>query len=134
MKKKFLLPLAALAFSGTFCTAQTPQKSNATDKSTVYTTAEVMPEPSVNVQDFLSKNLDYPKDARQRKVEGRVVIKFVVAEDGSVTNAIVERGVDPVLDAEALKTVMGMPKWRPGKKDGKPVKVYYRIPVSFKLS
>lgn len=93
-----------------------------------------MPEPRVNINDFLAKNLSYPKDAQKRKIEGRVVIKFVVAEDGTVTNAVVERSVDPELDAVALETILKMPKWSPGRKNGKPVSVYYRIPVTFRLS
>ncbi len=133
MKKKFLLPLAALIFSGNFLLAQAPQQAQPAKKDVVYAMTDVMPEPTVDVNAFLSRNLSYPKDAQQRKVEGRVIIKFVVAEDGSITDAIVERGVDPVLDAAALKTILKMPKWRPGRKDGKPVKVYYRIPVAFTL-
>lgn len=134
MKTKSLFALVALTFSGNLLLAQAPQKAQAAKKDVVYTMTDVMPEPTVDVNKFLAKNLSYPKDAQQRKVEGRVVIKFVVTEDGSVTDAVVERGVDPALDAAALETVLKMPKWRPGRKDGKPVKVYYRIPVAFTLA
>ena len=133
---KTLPTTLALAFTltTTAAIAQSQPKNQPVAKDVVHTTADVMPEPTVNVQDFLAKNLDYPKDALKQKVEGRVVIRFVVAEDGSLTDAMVERGVDPALDAAALATVKKMGKWRPGSIKGKPVKIYYRVPVSFKLS
>ena len=135
MYPKLLLVSATLSISGNFVVAQTSQKARAANtKEIVHTTADVMPEPRVNINDFLAKNLSYPKDAQKRKIEGRVVIKFVVAEDGTVTNAVVERSVDPELDAVALETILKMPKWSPGRKNGKPVSVYYRIPVTFRLS
>lgn len=99
----------------------------------VFTSVEQMPEPTVDVQRWLAENVNYPDQAREAGIEGRVVIKFVVSEDGSVTEAVVERGVNGSLDAEALRAVKRMPKWRPGKQNGKAVKVYYRVPVKFAL-
>lgn len=92
-----------------------------------------MPEFNGNVNQYLASNIVYPGSVREAGVDGRVVIKFVVSEDGSVTGAVVEKGVNSALDAEALRVVRGMPKWKPGKQNGKAVKVYYRVPVKFTL-
>ncbi len=99
----------------------------------VFTSVEQMPAFNGDVQAWLANNVNYPDAAREAGIEGRVVIKFVVSEDGSVTEALVERGVNAALDAEALRAVKKMPKWNPGKQNGKAVKVYFRVPVKFAL-
>lgn len=86
------------------------------------------------VMAYLSKNIKYPEDAVKNKTEGRVVVEFVINADGSVSNVVVKRSVDPQLDAEAVRVISGMPKWIPGKQDGKPVNVKYTLPVMFKMS
>jgi TonB family protein len=65
---------------------------------------------------------------------GRVIVQFVVEENGDLRQLKVVRGVSPSLDGEALRVVATMPKWKPGKVDGKPVKVNYTIPVAFRLT
>jgi protein TonB len=92
-----------------------------------------MPEFNGNINQYLAINIVYPASAREANVDGRVVIKFVVSEDGSVTGAVVEKGVNGALDAEALRVVRGMPKWKPGRQNGKAVKVYFRVPVRVTL-
>jgi protein TonB len=82
---------------------------------------------------FLSKNIKYPEEAVKNKVEGRVIIQMVVKKDGSIANAKVVRSIDPLLDAEALRVVNLMPKWKPGKNQGEAVRVRYTMPVMFKL-
>ena len=72
---------------------------------------------------FLAKNIKYPVEAQQAKIEGRVIVRFVVGRDGSVSNVEVVRGVSPELDAEAVRVVSLMPKWIPGKQRGKAVAV-----------
>ncbi len=99
----------------------------------VFTYVEQMPEFNGNVNQYLASNINYPASAREAGVDGRVVIKFVVSEDGSVTGAVVEKGVNGALDAEALRVIKSMPKWKPGKQNGKAVKVYFRVPVKFTL-
>jgi len=103
------------------------------DANGVYTIADKMPEFNGDLMQYLGGNIKYPKEAQDKKIEGRVVIKFVVDEQGKVTNAQVVRSVDPLLDNAALLVVNNMPTWRPGEKAGKTVKVYYTIPISFKL-
>ncbi|RYD52990.1 MAG: energy transducer TonB [Sphingobacteriales bacterium] len=132
--KKLFVPLALLLLTAGTTLAQKSATGAPSKQEKVLLTADVMPEFQGNLQSFLAKTVTYPADARKRQAEGRVVIKFVIAEDGRVTDAIVERGVDPVLDAEALRAIQSMPRWKPATNGGKPVKVYYRVPVSFKLA
>ena len=82
---------------------------------------------------FLAKNIKYPVEAQQAKIEGRVIVRFVVGRDGSVSNVEVVRGVSPELDAEAVRVVSLMPKWIPGKQRGKAVAVKYTMPIMFRL-
>ena len=100
-------------------------------KSEPFIYVEEMPEFNGNVNQYLASNIVYPLSARE--AEGRVVIKFVISEEGSVTEAVVEKGVNGALDAEALRVVRSMPKWKPGRQNGKAVKVYFRVPVKFTL-
>jgi protein TonB len=82
---------------------------------------------------FISENMKYPVDAQKKKIQGRVILSFVVNEDGSISDVHVVRKVYPSLDAEAIRVVKMMPKWQPGYQDGKAVKVRYVIPMTFKL-
>lgn len=82
---------------------------------------------------FLAQNIKYPVTAQENGVQGRVIVSFVVETDGSITDVKVARSVDPYLDREAMRVVKAMPKWTPGKKDGKPVRVKYTTPVVFRL-
>lgn len=82
---------------------------------------------------FLSSNMNYPATAKENNVQGRVIIGFVVDKDGSISDAKVLRSVDPALDQEALRLVNSMPKWKPGTMDGKPVRVRYSVPFTFRL-
>lgn len=82
---------------------------------------------------WLGQNIKYPADAKEKGVEGRVIVQFVVEKDGTIVNAKVVRGVDPDLDAEALRVVNQSPKWKPGKQKGEAVRVKYTLPIMFKL-
>ena len=82
---------------------------------------------------FMQQNMKYPKDAQKRKKQGRVLVTFVVEKDGSVSNAVVVKSVWPSLDAEALRVVRAMPKWAPGKQNGKVVRVKFTMPFNFAL-
>lgn len=95
--------------------------------------AEEMPQFIGDIIAYLSQHLRYPDAARSQNIEGKVIIKFVVNEDGSVSNAIVSRGIGGGCDEEAVRVVSGMPKWKPGKHMGKAVKVYYTLPIRFTL-
>ncbi|MCL2132436.1 MAG: energy transducer TonB [Lentimicrobiaceae bacterium] len=82
-------------------------------------------------QQFLWDNTVYPREAKKQKLEGSVVIGFVVEADGSVSNVKVVRGVHPLLDEEAVRVTKMMPNWKPGTQDGKKVRVQYRMPIRF---
>lgn len=82
----------------------------------------------------LAQNIKYPVEAAEKKIEGRVVVKFIVAKDGSISNAVVEKSAHPILDREALRVVTTMPRWIPGRMYGEPVNVYYTVPISFRQS
>ena len=82
---------------------------------------------------FLAKNIKYPVAAQQAKIEGRVIVQFVVERDGSISDIHAMRGVNPDLDAEAIRVVSLMPKWKPGKQRGKAVPVKFTMPIIFRL-
>jgi TonB family protein len=82
---------------------------------------------------FISSNVKYPRIAEEKGVQGRVICTFVVEKDGSISHVQVARSVDPSLDKEAVRVIMSMPKWIPGKQDGVPVRVKYTVPVTFRL-
>lgn len=82
---------------------------------------------------FLRDNIRYPEEAAKKGIKGRVVVQFIVDESGNVVEPTVEKSVDPLLDAEALRVVRSMPKWTPGKMDGKTVSGSYHLPVTFSV-
>ncbi|MDR3141870.1 MAG: energy transducer TonB [Tannerellaceae bacterium] len=82
---------------------------------------------------FVNKSIKYPVIAQENGIQGRVICSFVVNRDGSVVDAEVLRGIDPSLDKEALRVINAMPKWIAGKQRGKPVRVKYTLPITFRL-
>ncbi len=82
---------------------------------------------------YIADNLKYPEIAAENGISGKVYVRFIVEKDGSVSHAEVVRGVDPVLDAEALRVIKESPKWKPGKQRGKKVRVTFTFPISFVL-
>lgn len=111
-------------------TAELPQEE------VVFFIVEEMPEfpgGEEALRAFISQNIDYPAVAQDKGIQGKVYVTFVVSADGSVKNTKVVRGVDPVLDQEALRVVNAMPRWAPGKQRGQAVNVAYTVPISFVL-
>ncbi len=106
------------------------------DEKTVFTVVEEMPEfPGGDEAKtaYMKSKLSYPESALKSKTEGTVYITFVVEKDGSVNDVKILRGVHPDLDAAAMKAVIEMPAWKPGKQRGEPVRVQFNLPVRFKL-
>lgn len=102
----------------------------------VLESAEIMPKypgGTSGLMSYLARNIKYPFDAQQSKTQGRVVIQMIVNKDGHVISPKVIQSVSPSLDAEAIRVVMGMPRWEPGKNDGQTVAVQYTLPITFKL-
>lgn len=110
--------------------------ADSTAKEEVFMVAEQMPEFPGGMKEllkFLQDNLKYPENAMKNNVQGRVIVQFVVEKDGTLTEFKVARSVDPDLDAEALRVLQTMPKWKPGMQRGEVVRVKFTVPVSFKL-
>ena len=102
----------------------------------LFQVVEEMPEFPGGVQEmmnFVSKNMRYPAEAHKNGTQGRVLVKFVVTDKGDIETPTVFESVDPLLDAEALRVIKMMPKWKPGKQRGKAVNVLYTLPVTFRL-
>lgn len=104
-----------------------------TETNKILTYSEVLPSFDGDMIKYMQQNLRYPTNARENNIEGRVYVQFVVNEDGSIGNAIVKRGIGGGCNEEALRVVMSMPKWKPGMQNGRPVKVYYTLPITFML-
>jgi TonB family C-terminal domain len=85
------------------------------------------------LMDYVSSNVKYPEAAKDKNIAGRVFVSFVVEKDGSVSNVKVLRGIGGGCDEEAVRVIKGMPKWKPGKQKGKPVRVNFQMPFVFKL-
>lgn len=131
-------------FSGQELVGNSPQEQNSGSNNTpnanqpeIFDRADVMPNYPGGIPElmkFLQKNIRYPSLARENGLEGKVIVKFYVGTDGSVKDPIVLKdGVGGDADLEAIRVVKAMPKWTPGSQNGKPVNVYYTLPVTFKL-
>jgi len=99
----------------------------------VYDYIEDMPTFNGNLNQWLLLNMKYPVEAMNKKEQGKVIVQFIVSENGEVSEPKIIRSVSPALDKEACRVVLAMPKWNPGKLKGKPVAVRYMLPISFRL-
>lgn len=84
--------------------------------------------------EYFIKNLEYPANAIKNNIQGKVFVKFVITEDGSVTDVKIVRSLDKECDEEAIKVIKAMPKWNPGRKNGKNVSMELTLPVEFKTT
>ena len=82
---------------------------------------------------YIYDNINYPAEASENNIEGRVVLKFVVGDDGAISRIEILKTVHPVLDQEAVRVLSMMPRWKPGRQNGEPAAVWYTIPVNFQL-
>ena len=82
---------------------------------------------------FIRENIQYPASAKEYGIQGRVILRFVVTETGTIENITVLRSLDPACDKEAIRLLKSMPKWIPGKQNDEIVSVYYTLPIAFKL-
>lgn len=128
---KVALMMLVLLFSFMTSTAQT-KKNNM-----VYDVVEVMPQypgGQIAMMKYIMENIKYPKQIMEEGIQGRVTVSFIVEKDGRVSNVRLLRSVQSALDKEAVRVVKSMPKWTPGKHNGKPVRVRFNLPVMFKLN
>ena len=83
---------------------------------------------------YLNDNVRYPDEALKDAIEGKVIVRFDVNKDGSISDITIVRSLQPLLDAEAVRVINAMPKWNPGTQRGKPIKVGFTLPVNFSLN
>jgi tonB family C-terminal domain len=124
------LMMLVLFFSFTTSTAQTKKNDM------VFDVVEVMPQfpgGQIAMLQYLMKNIKYPEQAMKEGIQGRVAVRFIVEKDGSISDVKPVLSVHPLLNKEAVRVVESMPKWTPGKQNGKPVRVRFNLPVMFKL-
>lgn len=110
---------------------QTVQDS--TEDNQVHFFVQEMPVFPGNLNTWIYNNIRYPEAAKEKKLEGKVYVRFIIEKDRSVSNVKIIRGVSPELDNEAKAVIASMPKWEPGKQEGSPVRVSYTVPVYFAL-
>lgn len=136
-----MLFTSTLAFSKTYgwiniAPAKTAAAINIKKKDTVYSTVETLPEFPGGMNallTYVAKNTRYPKKAVENKIEGKVIVNFIIEKDGSITNVKPYRNLSPDLDQEAMRVIRSMPKWKPGAQGGKPVRTAYTMPITFAL-
>jgi TonB family protein len=136
---RYTVPITFLGYPRSKPSSKLPENpiyDNSDPTNPVYRVADVMPQfpgGDGELLSFLAKSIKYPKEAQTKKLQGRVVCAFTVNKDGSISEMEVVKKVDPLLDAEAVRVIDLMPKWTPGKEKGKPVRVRYTVPVTFRL-
>ena len=107
-----------------------------TKDSVVLKTVEQLPEFPGGIVQFmkwLTRNLRYPSGAQSQRIQGKVVISFIINKDGSIASPTIVQSADPLLDREAMRVIRMMPHWKPGLQDGKPCRTMFAIPVNFQL-
>ena len=131
--KKPVRKVQAAAKATTPTAAATAEKQD----GKLYDVVEEMPQFPGGMKEmmqYLANNVRYPEEAVAKKTQGRVVVSFVVGKDGSISDVEVARSIDPLIDDEAVRVVKSMPRWTPGKQKGKPVRVKFNVPVTFRLT
>ncbi|MDE7161010.1 MAG: energy transducer TonB [Muribaculaceae bacterium] len=133
------LPAVAVAFAlanaTPLCAADTSAQIPATPEQ-IYVAVEQQPEfPGgiSSLMQWVASHLRYPEAMVRDNIQGRPIVKFVVGTDGKVRDAQIVKGICPEGDAEAVRVVMAMPDWIPGKKDGRAVPCYYNLPITFRI-
>lgn len=128
---KVALMMLVLLFSFMTSTAQTKKNDM------VFDVVEVMPQfpgGQIAMLKYIMENMKYPEQAMKEGIQGRVAVSFIVEKDGSISDVKPILSVHPLLNKEAVRVVESMPKWTPGKQNGKPVRVRFNVPVMFKLN
>ncbi len=118
------------------CTINAQTKD--TSKTRTETHVEKMPEYPGGVNEmlkYIGSNIKYPKSARKKNISGKCYLKFTVMKDGAVDSVKVLKGIPdcPECDEEAIRVVKTMPKWTPGSIDGRPVPVFFNLPINFTI-
>jgi periplasmic protein TonB len=131
--KHILLCLSTLATFSAYAQQQKVITEADSKDGKVLTYVEQMPKAGYDYLDFLNKNIHYPDSAIAHDITGRVIVRFIVNEDGHISDVTAIRGVGGGLDQEAVRVVSMFPPWKPGIQKGKPVKVFFTLPIVFSL-
>lgn len=134
--KRLLMISCLFALSWTLAAAQENDSIKTKDTRICFIDYEQQPSFPGGRQallDYLKENIHWPLGHEEDCIQGRVFVSFVVEKDGSITEAKVVRSLAPAFDAEALRVVASMPKWMPGRRNGKVVRMKYYIPITFKV-
>lgn len=131
--KKLTLILATLLMTISYAAAQENYDNDEFILGTFISKSPEFPGGTDSLYKFLESNLKYPEDAKKDSIQGRVICRFTIDTDGSVTDIQVLRSVHPSLDAEAVRVLSAMPKWVPAETDGKKTRCKFVFPVVFKM-
>ena len=131
---KFAISIVStLLFLSTICLYQ-PARSQKKDQDQVFMQVDDVPTYPEGFEKLLGKELKYPESARKNKLEGKVLLSFIVEKDGSITSPEIKKGFNKDCDNEALRAFQAIgAKWNPGKNSGKPVRTQMVMPIQFKL-
>ena len=141
--KKTVLLLGVMLFALNIQAQIATEKNNTTDCATteqIYDVQKVDKQPkfpggTTSLQSYINRSLKYPQVSRENNSQGRVIVRFIIDSNGIVTSPqVVRSSGDCNLDMEAVRVIESMPKWKPGKHKGKPVRVLFTFPVIFRLS
>ena len=132
MKRLALLLSAILLTNMAFC--QEEKKVSVDDEVFVIVEEQAeFPGGMEAMYAYIVKNLKYPEAAKEKGIEGRVFVQFVIEKDGSISNILVKRAIGGGCEEAAVEMIKNMPKWKPGKQRGKPVRVQFNLPIKFEL-
>lgn len=105
------------------------------DDDKVYTAAEQMPQfpgGSAKLMQYINEHIVYPEEAKEKDLQGHVIVQFVVTKDGKIGDVRISRGIDPIIDNEAIRVIKSLPDFIPGRSRGKCVNVWYTLPITFR--
>lgn len=134
--RRFLLLVTVMLSAISVSVAMADDPATKETEEIIYCPIETPPQfpgGQLALMEWIKQNMVYPQEAIAKGIEGRVIVKFTIEEDGTVTNGKILRGIDPLLDNEALRLVSIMPKWSPGRFAGKDIRAIYNLPLLFKL-
>ena len=107
-----------------------------TEEDEIFVTPEIYPEFPGGMQElrnWIEANLEYPKEIKRKRIKGTVYLRFEVTKTGEVGKVEIQKGIHPILDDEAVRIIKSIPNFKPGTENGKPIIVWYSIPITFKL-
>jgi TonB family protein len=144
LKLLSVIPVTAMVFLLVSAKPDSPITPSSDDLTITRTEAAELPYATVDIMPvfpggdsqllkYISENTAYPDAAKQKNEQGRVIVRFCVTSKGTISQVSVQKSVSPELDKEAIRVVNSLPAFIPGRQDGKPVPVWYMVPITFTL-